>query len=259
MSIYLDSIIKKAENGDPKFQHELAFEYFSGKKIKKNNFLAVKWWLRSAKKKYGKAYYNLAYMYFTGSGVAKDLNKAIKYHVLSSQKKHIYQSVSIFWLGYNVYINQISGKPNIKKGIKFLEKAAKMNLVNAQYLLSTYYLKGEIFYKDQYISKRKLNYVKIKPDKIKSLKYLKMAFDNKFIPATVELSRRYLFGDGVRKNIKKSFFYLSTIPNLNNSRMLSDMTLPKKEKVFLKKKIIAQKRKVLSLIKKIERKAAGLR
>lgn len=257
MSRYIDKIRKKAEQGDPKFQHELAFEYFSGNKIKKNNSLAVDWWLRSAKKKYGKAYYNLAYMYFTGSGVAKNLNKAIRYHVLSSQKKHAYQSVSIFWLGYNVYINQISGKPNIKKGIRFLEKAAKMNLVNSQFLLSTYYHKGEIFYKDQYMSKRKLNYVKIEPNRIKSLKYLKMAFENKFIPAAVELSRRYLFGDGVRKNIKKSYSYLSSIPNLNNSRMLNDMTLPIKEKIFLKKKIISQKRKILSLINKIERKAAG--
>ena len=35
MSRYLDIIRKKAEKGDPKFQHELAFEYFSGKKLKK--------------------------------------------------------------------------------------------------------------------------------------------------------------------------------------------------------------------------------
>ena len=31
----MDIIRKKAEKGDPKFQHELAFEYFSGKKLKK--------------------------------------------------------------------------------------------------------------------------------------------------------------------------------------------------------------------------------
>ena len=257
MNRYLDIIRKKAEKGDPKFQHELAFEYFSGKKLKKDDSLAVDWWLKSAKKKYGKAYYNLAYMYFTGCGVAKNLKKAIKYHVLSSKKKHPYQAVSVFWLGYNIYLNQISGEPNITKGIKFLEKAAKMNLVNAQFLLSTYYHKGQIFYKDQYISKRKLNYIKIKPNKIKSLKYLKLAFKNKFIPANVELCRRYMFGDGVRKNVKKSYYYLSSIPNLNNSRMLSEMTLPEKEKIILKKEIIKQKRKIMSLLKRLEKTRAG--
>ena len=253
MSRYLDIIRKKAEKGDPKFQHELAFEYFSGKKLKKDDSLAVDWWLKSAKKKYGKAYYNLAYMYFTGSGVSKNLEKAIKYHVLSSKKKHSYQAVSFFWLGYNIYFNHISGKPDVNKGLRFLAKAASMNLVNAQVLLSSYYDKGEIFYNDIYNSASKLNYIKIRPNKVKCIKYLKMAVKNKFIPSTAELINKYLKGDGVKKNIKKAYFYLSTIPNLNNSKMLSEMTLPENEKIILKRKIKAQKRKIMSLIKKINK------
>ena len=35
--------------------------------------------------------------------------------------------------------------------------------------------------------------------------------------------------------------------------MLSEMTLPENEKIILKRKIIAQKRKIMSLIKKINK------
>lgn len=253
MSRYIERIKKKALQGDSNAQHELAFEYFSGKKIKKNNSLAVEWWHKSAGNKFPKAYYNLAYMYFTGLGVEKSLDKAIKYHELSTKKKHTYQAVSLFWLGYNVYLNGISGKPNIKKGLEYLEKAAKKNLVNAQFLLSSYYASGEVFYKDQYISKRKINHTKIDLDKSKSLKYLKLAAKNKFIPAVIELCRKYSKGDGVRKNIAIASKYLDQLQNLNNGRMINKMTLPENDKKKLKKTIGNMKRKIVFELKKIEK------
>lgn len=255
MKKFIHTLKKKADKDDPKSLNELAFEYYAGKNIKKNNKLAVKLWLKSAKQKYPMAYYNLGYMYYNGFGVTKNIKKAIYYHELSCKIKHKYQTTSLFWLAYNIYLNKISGKPNIKKGLKYLEAAANKNLLNAQYFLSLYYGKGLIFYQDNYNKIKKNDEYKIKVNNAKSLKYLKMAALNKYIPAIIDLSDRYLLGRHVKKDLKKAWNYLNLIPNLNNNKMLSNMTLPDKDKAHMKKTIINQKKRIITLINSVKKKS----
>ena len=254
MKKFIHTLKKKADKDDPKSLNELAFEYYAGKNIKKNNKLAVKLWLKSAKQKYPMAYYNLGYMYYNGFGVTKNIKKAIYYHELSCKIEHKYQTTSLFWLAYNIYLNKISGKPNIKKGLKYLEESAKRNLVNAQWFLALFYKDGKVSYQDQQDPKKKVHEYKIKVNKAKTIKYLEMASINNFIPATSLLASCYINGFGVKKDYTTAYVLLDSIKFSNNSKMISSMTLTQEDKKHLKKTIINQKKRVLYLLNKLKKK-----
>ena len=55
----IKSLILKANKGDPKSQHDLAFNYWTGKNLKQDSSEAMKWWKLSASKGFGIAYFNL--------------------------------------------------------------------------------------------------------------------------------------------------------------------------------------------------------
>jgi len=71
-------LILKAKKGNPKSQHELAFEYWSGKNLKKDYSEAMRLWKLSASKGFAKAYYNLGCMYMNGWGTHINYKKSIE-------------------------------------------------------------------------------------------------------------------------------------------------------------------------------------
>lgn len=68
--------IKKANNGNKESEFVIGYLYENGRGVPQNINEAVKWYRKSAKKKYTKALNNLAYLYQNGNGVEKDIRKA---------------------------------------------------------------------------------------------------------------------------------------------------------------------------------------
>ena len=100
----IKSLILKANKGDPKSQHDLAFNYWTGKNLKQDSSEAMKWWKLSASKGFGKAYFNLGRMYYYGDGAPVNYKKAYYYLNLSTKKKHEAQSRAYFFIGNKFFL-----------------------------------------------------------------------------------------------------------------------------------------------------------
>ena len=72
----IKSLISRANKGDPKSLHELAFEYWEGKNLEQDFSKALKLWKLSASKGFAKACFNLGAMYFNGNGVPVNYKKS---------------------------------------------------------------------------------------------------------------------------------------------------------------------------------------
>ena len=70
------NILRKAEQGNPEAQTELADMYCTGKDVTKDYIRAAYWYRRAADQGYAKAQYNLGVMYDEGQGVARDHQRA---------------------------------------------------------------------------------------------------------------------------------------------------------------------------------------
>jgi len=221
----IKSLILKAKKGDPKSQHELAFEYWAGENLKKDFSEAMKWWKLSASKGFGKACFNLGAMYFNGDGVPVNYKKAYYYLNLSIKKKHSTLSTSYFFLGNKFYLDGKYGKKNIKKGIKYLEIAARKNCIRSQFLLASYYDDTE----------EKI--YNIKKDNAKAFKYYKMTADKTFVPGLTITCTMYAEGRGVKKNIKKATKYLNMIKTTDSNKLINELPFFPKDKIKLKKMV----------------------
>ena len=230
------SLILKAKKGNPKSQHELAFEYWSGENLKKDYSEAMRLWKLSASKGFAKAYYNLGCMYMNGWGTHINYKKSYYYFNLSIKQKHTYQSTSYFILGQKFYLDGRGGKKNIKKGIKYVNIATKKNNVIAQYLLGSYYDDStDISYN-------------IKKDNAMAFKYYKMAADNKFIQALHQIATMYIHGRGVDKNLTKAYKYLNIIETTDNDKLINDFSLLPDAQAEIKKMANKQKLKVAKFL-----------
>ena len=218
----IKSLILKAKKGDPKSQHELAFEYWAGENLKQDFSEALKLWKLSASKGFVKACFNLGAMYFNGNGVPINYKKAYYYLNLSIKKKHSALSTSYFFLGNKFYLDGKYGKKNIKKGIKYLEIAAKKNCVRSQFLLANYYDDEE---------KKIYN---IKKDNTKAFKYYKMTADNKFVPGLTIIGIMYSEGKGVKKNMEKAYKYVNLAKTTDGSKLIDDLPFFPEDKIRLK-------------------------
>ena len=70
------TILRKAEQGNPKAQTILAAMYCDGKEVSKDYERAVYWYKRAAEQGYAKAQYNLGTMYDKGIGVSQNSSRA---------------------------------------------------------------------------------------------------------------------------------------------------------------------------------------
>ena len=99
----IKSLILKANKGDPKSQHDLAFNYWTGKNLKQDSSEAMKWWKLSASKGFGIAYFNLGRMYYYGDGAPVNYKKAYYYLNLSTKKNMKLNLQHIFLLEINFF------------------------------------------------------------------------------------------------------------------------------------------------------------
>lgn len=78
--------IKKARKGDKEAEFIIGYLYEKGRGVPQNIENAVKWYEKSAGKKYTKALNNLAYLYQNGNGVEKDIIKAERLLKMSAKQ-----------------------------------------------------------------------------------------------------------------------------------------------------------------------------
>ncbi|MBL4658853.1 MAG: SEL1-like repeat protein, partial [Alcanivoracaceae bacterium] len=130
---------KAAEKGYSQAQFNLAYMYFSGKKITKNHAEAAQWFLKAAKQNNVKAQYNLGVIYNNGYGVKKDYIEAIRWYRKAADSHYIDAQVnlaSMFYYGKTV-------KKDYKKAAIRYRQAAVQNNAHAQYLLGFMYEFGQ--------------------------------------------------------------------------------------------------------------------
>ena len=76
----VDSVRKRASDGDPAAQRVLGFRYSHGIDVEKDEKKAFDWTKKAAEQGDGKAMFNLANNYANGDGVAKDKEKSVEWY-----------------------------------------------------------------------------------------------------------------------------------------------------------------------------------
>ncbi len=79
-----ETLIAKAESGDPKAQAELGFCYMSGTGVPKDEVEAVKWYRKAAEQGEARGQFSLGVCYENGMGVPKDEVEAYKWLNIAS-------------------------------------------------------------------------------------------------------------------------------------------------------------------------------
>ena len=141
---YSAELVKKAEAGDAKAQHNLGACYCEGKGVPQDYKEAVKWYTKSAEQGLEGAQCNLGFCYFHGAGVAKDGKEAAKWLTKSAEQGNAWAQ----W-GLGVcYAKGIGTAKDEKEAVKWYTKSAEQGNANAQYDLGACYSKGDGVTKD---------------------------------------------------------------------------------------------------------------
>jgi hypothetical protein len=171
----LELLTKKAEEGDPHAQCDLAIMYecgdgvpqnfglavywyqmavehgldealcnlgymhSSGNGVPKDTFLAVKYYKQAADQGYPRAIYNLGYMYCHGNGVPEDKKEACRLYQLATDKGYCLAQHNLGYMYSNGY-----GVPKDKvKAVKYYTASAMQGNAMSSYNLGFIYQKGE--------------------------------------------------------------------------------------------------------------------
>jgi len=83
---YSAELVKKAEAGDARAQHNLGFYYKKGQGVTQDYKEAVKWYMKSAEQGDADAQSDLGWCYAHGTGVIKDDKEAVKWWTKSAEQ-----------------------------------------------------------------------------------------------------------------------------------------------------------------------------
>lgn len=131
-------------------QYSLAGLYFRGKGVGQSFETAFRLYHRSAVQHVPYASYELAKMYRDGTGTAKNAEGAKlhfreAFHGFRSLEKQSHDDKLQYRLGHMLYTGTGTGK-DIAAAVEYLEKAARLGNVHAQYMLGKIYLDAKSGY-----------------------------------------------------------------------------------------------------------------
>ena len=202
MSPYIAKLTKKSDLGDYKSKCYLAFEYWSGSKIKQDYKKAFKLWMELANINVPCGLFNIATMYNYGYGMKVNTKLAKKYYLLctkvkinknlSKDIKHDYEGFirsSYYSLGESLYLKG-GYRFDTKLAIKYMSKAAKIGHFHAAYQLGHFH--------DPNVDMMH----GIKKNIKTAIKYYELSCNHNYLPALTSLRDIYLTG----VKIKKDFF-----------------------------------------------------
>lgn len=131
----MSQLEKRAYEGVPEAQHDLATLYASGKLVAQDYPRALYWFTKSADGGVANSHYNLGVIYQQGLGVAADMTKALGWYEKAAELGH---PEAMYNLGI-AYIEGIGTTANIEKGVSFFKRAAKAGVAQAAYNLGVLY------------------------------------------------------------------------------------------------------------------------
>ncbi len=134
----LAELEKRAFDGVPEAQHDLATLYASGKLAAQDFKRAVYWFSKASEGGIANADYNLGVMFQQGLGVKMDLAKSIGWYTKAAQLGH---PEAMYNLGI-AYIEGIGTGKDIDRGISYFKQAANAGVAQAAYNLGVLYESG---------------------------------------------------------------------------------------------------------------------
>ena len=202
MKRYIAKLTKKSDLGDYKSKCNLAFEYWSGSKIKQDYKKAFKLWMELANINVPCGLFNIATMYREGYGMKVNTKLAKKYYLLCTKvkiNKNLSKNIkddyewfirqSYYSLGESLYLKG-EYRFDTKLAIKYMSKAAKIGHFHAAYQLGHFH--------DPNVDMMH----GIKKNIKTAIKYYELSCNHNYLPALTSLRDIYLTG----VKIKKDFF-----------------------------------------------------
>jgi len=129
---------KRAFDGVPEAQHDLATLYAAGRVIGQNYKRAVFWFEKAADGGVANAHYNLGVMYQQGLGVKRDMDKSIGWYKQAAELGH---PEAMYNLGI-AYIEGVGTTRNVDRGVSYFKRAANAGVAQAAYNLGVLYESG---------------------------------------------------------------------------------------------------------------------
>lgn len=131
----LAKLQKRAYQGIPEAQHDLATIYAAGTLVPQDYHRAAFWFTKAADGGVANAHYNMGVIYHQGLGVPVDMAKALDWYGKAAELGH---PEAMYNLGI-AYIEGIGTKVDIDKGVSYFKRAAKAGVVQAAYNLGVLY------------------------------------------------------------------------------------------------------------------------
>ncbi|MBQ2051902.1 MAG: sel1 repeat family protein, partial [Paludibacteraceae bacterium] len=92
----MDSVLKKAENGDAEAQVEAGMRYYNGNKEVEKNFIEAAHWFRmAAEQGNAEGQYHLGNMYYNGEGEKKDAEAAVRLYRKAAMQGYVYAQYAL--------------------------------------------------------------------------------------------------------------------------------------------------------------------
>jgi TPR repeat protein len=127
----LSQLEKRAFQGIPEAQHDLATLYASGKMMPQDYKHAFYWFNKAADNGVANAHYNIGVIYQQGLGVPPNMTTAISWYEKAAELGH---PEAMYNLGI-AYIEGVGTKTNVERGIAFFKRAANAGVAQAAYNL----------------------------------------------------------------------------------------------------------------------------
>lgn len=118
------NFLNEAKKGNLESQYKIGIAYDIGI-IPQDYKKAIGWLKMSAKKGYLNAQKTLGYMFKTGHGISKDVDEAYKWYMMAAEQDDARSQYEVAVI--------LKEKGNLNESIKWLHKAAKNGLVEAQW------------------------------------------------------------------------------------------------------------------------------
>jgi len=135
----IESVQKKATEGDRSAQNRLGYLYYNGQGIAQDKKEAVKWYRKAANQGDTSAQFTLGVMYDNGEGIAQDKKEAVKWYQKAADQGW---ANAQFNLGV-MYDNGEGIAQDKKEAVKWYQKAADQGSANAQFNLGIIYFIGD--------------------------------------------------------------------------------------------------------------------
>jgi TPR repeat protein len=197
-----NSVLAMAKKGDPVSMHNVAYMYYCGEGVKRNEKVAFLWWEKSAKLGCFKAIHNLTRLFQKKSG--SNWNQK----ALRAYRKEIENGNGEAMLFMGVaYDCGLGVKENSKKAILWFEKAAQKGNVEAMMNIAQRYLHG--YY--------------VKTDQLKGLFWYEKAIENGSVDSMRQLAETYRSGKGkIEQNIPKALLLYEKAAENGNVESMFD-------------------------------------